>query len=61
MKIEYSMQPECDMCHSDTADCHPPDNDKGYTGLCEDCYDIFYEENLHLFKAAEWTTSQEKS
>lgn len=50
MNIEYSMPPRCDMCNEDSAECYPPDNEKGYTGLCEDCYDDFYEENTELFK-----------
>ena len=50
MNIEYSMPPRCDMCQADGAECYPPDNDQGYTGLCKDCFHIFYEENLNLFK-----------
>lgn len=50
MKIEYSDPPQCDICHADVADCWPPENKYGYTGLCEDCYDDFYEENKDLFK-----------
>ncbi len=50
MNIEYSMPPRCDMCEADGAECYPPDNDHGYTGLCKDCFHIFYEENIHLFQ-----------
>jgi hypothetical protein len=50
MKIEYSMPPRCDMCSNDTAEFYPPDNEIGYTGLCKDCFNIFYEENTNLFK-----------
>mgnify|MGYP001600512383 CR=1 FL=1 len=49
MKIEYSMPPRCDMCQADSAECYPPDNSEGYSGLCKDCYDIFYEQNQNLF------------
>jgi hypothetical protein len=49
MKIEYSMPPRCYMCQADAAECYPPDNDKRYSGLCKDCFHIFYEKNTHLF------------
>ncbi len=56
--IEYSMPPRCDMCQADGAECYPPDNEQGYTGLCKDCFHIlvflephlFYEENLKRWK-----------
>ncbi len=51
MKIEYSMpqSQRCDMCAADTAECYPPENKHGYTGLCKYCFHIFYEENTELF------------
>jgi hypothetical protein len=45
----YAPPSRCDMCQADTAECWPPDNEKGYTGLCKDCFHIFYEQNQHLF------------
>jgi hypothetical protein len=50
MEIEYTQPPSCDMCNEYTAECYPPENEKGYTGLCKYCYNIFYEENLELFQ-----------
>ncbi len=44
MKIEYSMPPRCDMCQEDSVERYPGENDKGYTGLCKDCFKIFLEE-----------------
>lgn len=46
----YSPPPRCDMCKADGAECYPPDNKHGYSGLCKDCFHIFYEENKELFK-----------
>ncbi len=49
MNIEYSPIPECDMCQADSAECYPPDNAYGYSGLCKDCFQVFYDENEELF------------
>lgn len=49
MKIEYSLAPTCDICQADTAECYPPENEKGYSGLCKQCFHIFYNQNQDLF------------
>jgi hypothetical protein len=50
MNIEYSLPDRCDICKSDNAERYIPANDKGYTGLCKDCFNIFYKDNIHLFE-----------